>query len=144
MIGIIIVGHGKFGLGLTSSLTMIAGEPQEYFALEFTDEMPLDELSTKIEAAINELDHDKGIVVLTDLLGGTPFKTAMLLKEKYQNLAILTGTNLPMLIELNLMRQFSEDVFELAKKIEATGRQQVQYIEEISVKEDVEDDEEGI
>ena len=77
MIGIVVTGHGLFAEGMHSSAKMIAGENENIKYVCFEDGMGLEELGEKLSAAYNELAGNDGIVVLSDLPGGSPFKTAV-------------------------------------------------------------------
>lgn len=100
MIGIIISGHAQFASGITSSLEMIAGKQDHYHVIDFLEENPLEQISEDIENAIIELKKEcEGVIIYTDLFGGTPFKTALMLAQSHDNVGVMAGTNLGMLID---------------------------------------------
>ena len=72
MIGLVVTGHGLFAQGMQSSAKMIAGENEHIKYVCFEDGMGLEELAEKLTAAYNELAACDGIVVLSDLPGGSP------------------------------------------------------------------------
>ena len=117
MIGIIVVGHNEFGKGLTSAVELIAGSPENYETVIFDETMSIEALKASIQEAVVKINADQGTLVFTDLMGGSPFKAAMLLTEQYPNLHVFTGSNLGMLIEANLMRAFSDDIDRLAAQL---------------------------
>ena len=98
MVGIILTGHGRFADGLTSSVDLIAGPQKDYVAVNFEHEV--DELTTDLNAAFDQLQDCDGVIVFTDLQGGSPFKTAVELSVSRENVEIIAGTNLPMLAEV--------------------------------------------
>ena len=102
MIGLIVTGHGHFATGLTTSLNLIAGDAKDYVAVDFE--------------ATDSTD---------DLAGGTPFKTAVEIGFPKGNVEVVAGTNLGMLVEINLTRTFSEDVHALAESACNVGKDQV-------------------
>lgn len=104
MIGIIVSGHGNFASGLLSTLKLIAGEQENVIGIDFIDGQGPDELKNNIKEAINNLDDD--ILILTDLAGGSPFANSVLLKQELinKNIAVISGTNIPMLLEVVLGR----------------------------------------
>ena len=104
MIGIIVSGHGNFASGLLSTLKLIAGEQENVIGIDFIDGQGSDELKNNIKEAINNLDDD--ILILTDLAGGSPFVNSVILKEELinKNIAVISGTNIPMLLEVVLGR----------------------------------------
>lgn len=123
MIGCIVTGHGEFAGGLAQALTMIAGEQEHFEAVPFRETEPLDAFAGRMKAALQRLlEQTDGVLVFTDLMGGTPFRTAMLAAAGHENVAVLTGTNLPMLIEIGLMRSAQSDVHALARTAEEAGR----------------------
>ena len=78
MIGIVVTGHGHFATGLTSSVELIGGKPEHYHAVDFVQEDSTDDLEKKLEAAFASLkDCTDGILVFTDLVGGSPFKVSV-------------------------------------------------------------------
>lgn len=99
MKGIIITGHGNFATGLASTLKLVIGEQEKTFFIDFTEELSSNELNKKIENAILKLNNDEGILIFTDILGGTPFNESAILATKYQNVIVFGGTNMAMLFE---------------------------------------------
>ena len=108
MLGLIVTGHGHFASGLTSSLELIAGDLQNYRAVDFEASDSVDDLRKKLEKAFDELKECQGILVCSDLAGGSPFKTAVEVGFPRGNVEVVAGSNLPMLIEVNMGRQFVE------------------------------------
>ena len=140
MIGIIISGHAQFASGITSSLEMIAGKQDHYHVIDFLEENPLEQISEDIENAIIELKKEcEGVIIYTDLFGGTPFKTALMLAQSHDNVGVMAGTNLGMLIDGVFSRLAHDNVVEFAKLSEDTGKEQVQFVKEIEVKEDLDE-----
>ena len=125
MIGLIVTGHGNFATGLTSSLKLIAGDPQNYVAVDFPQEYSVEDLERELTKALDSLKDCDGISVLSDLGGGSPFKTAVMVGYPRGNVEVLAGTNLPMLIEVNMGRSFIEDLGALTEMAMNTGKDQV-------------------
>ena len=92
---IIVIGHGNFATGIHSSLKLIAGEQEKVDAIDFVEGMSANELKEKILAAITS---DEEVLVLCDLLGGTPFKVASTIMGNRPDLKmnVLSGLNLAM------------------------------------------------
>ncbi|MGX7013524.1 PTS sugar transporter subunit IIA [Vagococcus silagei] len=107
MINCIVTGHGEFSVGLTHALEMIAGPQANMVALPFREEDPLETYVDNMANLKTKLTEDSDtLFIFTDLLGGTPFNQAMLLKGDNPNISVIAGTNLPMLLEFmgqNLM-----------------------------------------
>ena len=127
MIGLVITGHGLFAAGMQSSAKMIAGENELTKYVCFEEGMNTEQLSEKLIAAYNELGDCDGIIVLSDLPGGSPFRTAvesaMSLPEK--KIVVLSGTNLPMIITGSTMLSFETDPQALADELLFEGKDNV-------------------
>ena len=125
MIGLIVTGHGNFGSGLTSSLNLIGGEQEHYKFVDFVQEFSVDDLTRELTKAMDELSDCEGILVLSDLPGGSPFKTAVEIGFPRGNVVVLGGTNLPMLVEVSMARKFIEGLDDLANIALNTGKDHV-------------------
>ncbi len=145
MIGIIVVGHGEFAKGLTSAVELIAGKQDAYITLDFTSDITPESLKSNISDAIETLKENDGILVFTDLKGGTPFKESVEISLQYDNVKVLTGTNIAMLLEAALMRSSVTDVESFTKSLVETGSGQVDYFDIASLDFDQDDmEEDGI
>ncbi|MEG0176816.1 PTS galactosamine/N-acetylgalactosamine transporter subunit IIA [Anaerorhabdus sp.] len=135
MIGIIITGHGNFATGLSSSVKLIAGQPENYEAVDFVQEDSVEDLERNLNNAIEKLAGCSGIMMFTDLVGGSPFKTSVEISMKRkEKIVVLGGTNLGMIVESSMARGFMEDVDALADMIVNTGKDQVikyTYVERV-------------
>jgi len=118
MIGIIIASHGKLAEEILKSAYMIMGPQENIVALGLEPESDPLELKDKIYKSATEIDTGCGVVILVDLLGGSPGNvSAYLAKEGYP---VITGFNLPMLLELIAMRH--GDIEETVNHIIHTGK----------------------
>lgn len=139
MIGIIVTGHGQFATGLVSALKLLAGEPEALLAVDFEAGDDIGRLEEKLKAAIESLGGEAydggsdassdGILVMTDLRGGSPFNVASRLSMEHPGVEVLTGSNLGMLVEAYMARQMAQDVKTLAVSTAASGKDQVGYFE---------------
>ncbi len=122
MIGIIVTGHGHFAEGVTSSIEMIAGAQPDYEAVNFLQEESVEELEVKLKAAYDKLSAScDGVIVCCDLLGGSPFKSSVIMSVKTENTAVVAGINLPSLLEMLFDRLNETSAFVLADAIIAKG-----------------------
>ena len=104
MIGFILTGHGDFSLGVKSAVDMVAGDQPAFKAVPFEGSQAAT-YGEDLRAAITEMREEcEGVLVFCDLLGGTPFNQSMMIAQDVDNVEILTGTNLPMVIELLFLR----------------------------------------
>jgi PTS system N-acetylgalactosamine-specific IIA component len=114
MLGIIICGHGGFASGLERAMLQILGEQDAVIAIDFPESSTTALLQAQCEAALTEVDKGDGVVFLTDLLGGTPFRVASTLALRQTNREVVTGTNLQLLLEMVLERDgLSSEAFRL-------------------------------
>lgn len=123
MIGIIISGHGNFATGLRSSLNLIAGNPANVEYIDFVESDTIETLREKYMNAISNLSNCSEILGLADLTGGSPFKTLVELKTEIEKpLEVIGGTNLPMILEITMAKDFIEDLSTLATTALEVGK----------------------
>ena len=102
MVGVIICTHGNSAPELLKSAEMICGKQENCQTVSFTEGESLEQLKAEISGKISDL---KGTVFcLTDLKGGTPFNTLVSLLKSNPEMEIITGVNIPMLLELFINR----------------------------------------
>ena len=141
MIGIVVTGHGLFAEGMHSSAKMIAGENDHIKYVCFEDGMGLEDLAVKLNAAYDALAANDGIVVLSDLPGGSPFNTAVQCSMSHpdKKIEVLAGTNLPMIVTAVTMIEYEEDPTALAEELLETGKEfMVRFA--LAAREEVEED----
>ena len=143
MIGLIVTGHGHFATGLTSSIDLIAGPQENYVAVDFDGE-GTDKLEADLKAAVEKLSNCDGIIVFSDLAGGSPFKTAVLVTSTNEKVKVLAGTNLPMLCEIAMARTIIDDLDTLVSSALNTGKDGVIQFEMPPVDDEPSLDDEGI
>lgn len=142
MIGIIITGHGDFSLGMKQAAEMIAGNQEHFIAVPFLVTDTLESFEAKFKEALTTLKQTTDeIVILSDLLGGTPFKTAVTLTLADSSVTVLAGTNLSMIIEGLMLRLTTDSGKDLGKKLVDTGKTSITTFE---IVEEEESDTEGI
>ncbi|MGL4589007.1 MAG: PTS sugar transporter subunit IIA [Mycoplasmatales bacterium] len=117
MFDILIVGHGTFATAMQSSLELIAGKQHKLICINFDKETSMEQLEHKIEEIYDQLD--KKLIVLADLVGGTPFNLSVLLKKE-RDIEIIGGVNLPLLLEIiTIQNDYKADslekIIEIAK-----------------------------
>ena len=128
MVGLIVTGHGHFATGLTSSVDLIAGPQQNYVAVDF-DGNGTEKLEADLAAAFETLKDCSGIIVFSDLAGGSPFKTAAVLAAVNNKIKFLAGTNLSMLCEISMARTMIDDLDMLVSSALSVGKDGVQQFE---------------
>ena len=142
MIGLVVTGHGLFAEGMHSSAKMIAGENELVKYVCFEEGMNTEQLSEKLIAAYNELGDCDGIIVLSDLPGGSPFKTAVecAVAQPDKKIEVLAGTNLPMIVTAVTMIEYEEDPTALAEELLTTGKEFMVRFELAAREEEEEED----
>ena len=140
MIGLVGTGHANFGTGITSSVNLIAGEQEAYKAVDFLPTYSTEDLTCELTKALDELKDCEGVIIFTDLMGGTPFNVSAQLGHGKDNIRIVAGTNLPMLVEIVMSRKFMDDLDELVDSVLETGKEQVTKYEFKQVVQDTSDD----
>ncbi len=143
MVGIVVTGHGNFGSGLASSVQLIAGAQENFIVVDFVQEFSIEDLMSHLNKAVDDLSGCEGIIVFSDLVGGSPFKTAVEMSmTRDEKIVVLSGTNLGMLLEASMARGFIDDVDMLADMTVNTGKDQV--MKYVFVERQEEETEDGI
>ncbi|MDD4691543.1 MAG: PTS sugar transporter subunit IIA [Eubacterium aggregans] len=109
MIGIILATHGRMADGILVSMEMIAGAQQGVATVCFNDGEGTEALKARLEAAVDGLNTDQ-ILILCDLAGGSPYNVSSQISTERsgQNIVVIAGLNLPMLLEAALSRSYLE------------------------------------
>ena len=123
MIGAIIITHGDLGRELVTVAKSIVGQQPEIETITLKPGESPSELKTKIEEVLLKLDRDAGIIIFTDMFGGTPTNTSLPLTLN-QKIELLTGVNLPMILEFFSNREVLP-LPDLVQKIKQTGQKTI-------------------
>lgn len=108
MIGLVIVAHGGLADQYLAALEHVVGPVPNAVAIAVGADEPRAEARIRIEAAIDSVEGPEGVVIVTDLFGGTPSNLSMAAATT-PNRRVLYGANLPLLIKLSKLRQKSLD-----------------------------------
>lgn len=127
MIGLIVSGHIHFASGMASAVRAIAGAQQQIAFIDFDEAISPDELEVQMIKAMAEMNCSDGYLFLTDLPGGTPCNRAMAIMMSRQNVEVLSGVNLPMIVNAVFEREECE-LKELVGVLEEIGAQSIQDI----------------
>ena len=122
-IGGVIVSHGQVANELLAAAEAVVGDLSHITAVSIGWHDDVEMAKAEIERAITQVSEGKGVLLLTDMFGGTPTNiSAMFLKEN--EVEIVTGVNLPMVIKL---ASHSNEVtlHELAKEVEDQGKEAI-------------------
>lgn len=120
MIGLVLVAHAGLATALKASAEMIVGPVEDAAVVEVAPGERADEIMSRVVAAVGSIQSD-GIIIMTDLFGGTPSNMAMsFLKDGC--VEVVSGVNLPMLMEF-CSRRGRLPVGELAAELQRSGRE---------------------
>ena len=122
MIGVVVVTHGQLATELVNAAEMIVGDLPRFAAVSIGWHDDVNDAREDIEQAIARVraDGEDGVLVLTDMFGGTPSNIGMTFLEK-DRVEVITGVNLPMLIKLAGLRGTS-DLLAVARQLRDDGR----------------------
>lgn len=105
MVGIVIVSHGDMADGLLDAARMILGEQEGIATVSLREMDAVEVLMERIAAAIEGVDTGDGVLIFVDLFGASPFNaSARLTMQADGNLEVVSGVNLPMLLEVTVQR----------------------------------------
>ncbi len=129
MIGMVLVTHGKLAVEFHSALEHVVGpqEQCETVCIGPDDDMELrrNEILSAVEAA----NSGEGVVILTDMFGGTPSNLAISVMQN-QNVEVIAGVNLPMLVKLARVRK-EKTMVESVREAQDAGRKYINVANDV-------------
>jgi PTS system mannose-specific IIA component len=128
MVGIVITSHCRLAEELLRTAELIVGPLQGCIALSMDPQQSVEELTRQLKEAIREVDKGKGVLILTDLFGGTPANISLSLLGP--RLEVVCGMNLPMLIKLASCRD-NGSLAQTAELVKEYGRRHITLASEI-------------
>ena len=120
MIGVVVVTHGQLATELVNAAEMIVGDLPQFAAVSIGWHDDVNDAREDIGQAIERVRGEEGVLLLTDMFGGTPSNLGMTFLEK-DRLEVITGVNLPMLIKLANLRNAS-NLLMVAQEMREHGR----------------------
>ena len=120
MIGVVVVTHGQLAVELLNAAEMIVGDLPQLTAVSIGWHEDVNDARADIAEAIARVQGDKGVLLLTDMFGGTPSNLGMTFLDP-DRLEVITGVNLPMLIKLASLSS-SLDLLAVAREMRDHGR----------------------
>lgn len=127
-VAVLITTHGHAAEALRKTAEMIVGKQQNLVCLEFVPGENGEVLLEKMRNAIMTLDTRRGLLVFVDLWGGTPFHAASTLAGEYECSDVVSGVNVPMLVETLMNREDSDDLEQLVQTALASGSEGVRAL----------------
>jgi mannose PTS system EIIA component len=124
MIGIVIVTHSQLGEALIEAAEFISGgRPQGIIAVSIDLNQNVDRLREKVAVGIKKVSQDQGVLILTDMFGGTPSNISYSFLEEGR-IEVLSGVNLPILVHA-LDNRGKMALAELASSLESFGKKSI-------------------
>ena len=125
MVGLVVTAHGHLAEEFVSTARQIVGELDQIATCGIDCSSAPEDFRTRLSEAIHSVDTGDGVIVLADLLGGSPCTSGLSMCSK-QNLEVLTGVNLPMLLKANALRNASKlSPRELAAELTSYGQKNI-------------------
>lgn len=123
MIGVVVASHGALAEELLRTAEGIVGRLERCAAVSIDARVSMDEARARLERAIASVEGGEGVLVLTDMFGGTPANLALTFLDA--RVEVVTGVNLPMVVKLSTLRAEPMTVAALAEAIAAYGQKNV-------------------
>lgn len=134
---LILISHGDLSREMVASAEMIVGEIEHLYTVCMNERDGLDGTTAKLDAVFDQIDKDAPVLIIADILAGTPANVAVQAMYSRGNVRVLTGMCLAMIIEYQVCD--SENVDEMAEYLRETGMISIKIVE----KPNVENTEEG-
>lgn len=129
MIGVLITTHGNLGSELIKAAELIRGSLKGIVPISVDQTKGVEDLRKEISTAIKKLDQGQGVLILTDLFGGTPSNISLSFMKEGK-VEVITGVNLPMLLKLPDIRE-GMSLKEFAQNIKDYGIKNISLASEI-------------
>jgi PTS system mannose-specific IIA component len=129
MIGIVLVTHGGLANEFRDALIHVVGPQKQITSISIGANDDMEKRRQDIVDAIGEVDDGKGVVILTDMFGGTPSNLAISIMDPGK-IEVLAGINLPMLIKLASVRQEC-DIKQAIEAARDSGRKYINIASEL-------------
>jgi PTS system mannose-specific IIA component len=123
MIGMVIVTHGRLAAEFVSALEHVVGPQRDIAAICIGPEDDMEQRRQDILQAVRAVDSGEGVVLLTDMFGGTPSNLAISVMDR-PKIEVIAGINLPMLIKLASLRP-TESLADAVRGAQEAGRKYI-------------------
>ena len=121
MIGVVVASHGRLCRELLFTAEMILGPAAQTAAAPLAAGVSLQDFAAQLRQAVAAVQQEAGVLLLADLAGGTPCNVAAVLAAQSEEIKVVTGVNLPMLLEV-LSRREGLSLEELTELAVAAGQ----------------------
>jgi len=124
MIGLVLVTHGRLAEELRSAMEHVVGRQRHVATVCIGPDDDIEQRRADVARCVEEVDSGDGVLLLTDMFGGTPSNLAMSLRGSQAGVEIIGGVNLPMLVKLAKIRG-TQGLNEAVQCAEAAGRKYI-------------------
>ncbi len=108
MIGIVVLSHGNMAEGMLHSVQFLHGKAEGVKSLCLYPTQAVEEFDAQLRDVIAEVDEGEGVLIFTDVNGGTPANRALVIAAQRADIEVISGVNLPLLLEALEARTYSE------------------------------------
>jgi len=130
MFGVLVISHGQLASELVEAARTIVGVMEQVIPVSIGWNQDIDKARETIQGAIDKVSEGQGVVVLTDMFGGTPTNISLTFLEEGR-VEVITGVNLPIMIKLATMQKEGADIAEAARVVKQRGQQSIFIASEI-------------
>jgi len=123
MIGIIVVAHFNLAREMVAATELIVGKQEQFTYVDIFPDEDVETIKGRVVAALKNVNAGKGVIILTDMFGGTPSNISLSFLEAGK-VEVVTGVNLPMLIKLVTYRR-DKVLAELVEFISGYGKKNI-------------------
>ena len=123
MIGLVIITHARLGRELVNAAEFILGKVEQVATVSVDSDTAAESLHSRLEAALAKVDSGKGVLILTDMFGGSPNNISLAFLDEGRR-EVVTGVNLPMLIKAATSRK-DTSLDQLAHTVCEAGRDSI-------------------
>ena len=123
MIGLVLVSHANIAKEFVNVLEHIVGKQEKVYAVSIFPDDDMEEKRNQILDSVKKAESGSGVIVLTDMFGGTPSNLALSVMEN-EKIEVVAGVNLPMLIKMMSLRKELK-LKEVIKKSQESGRKYI-------------------
>ena len=128
-VNVVIVTHYRLGEEFLQALRLIVPDARPIGSVSVDPKQPVDEMREAIAQSLRAADDGDGVLVLTDMFGGTPSNISLSFHEE-RHVEVVTGMNLPMLIKLATLRE-EQTLEDLARYIKDYGQRNISVASEL-------------
>lgn len=126
MVGVVLITHGDMAKGMATSIDLIIGKQEQFEIMGLYEGADFDLFKEKVGEAVENVNTGDGVIAIVDLFGASPYNSVAYnmtnFKEKNIPIRLISGANLPMMIELLLARDSASTPDELYKIALSAGK----------------------